>query len=91
MAALYSVLLKLKSENEAVISPTQGYHAYALFLNLIRLSNPAVAEALHNLQTNKPFTLSSLQGSFVHIDKSLKLKPDTFYSIRLTFMAEDIS
>ena len=90
MAALYSVLLKLKSENEAVISPTQGYHAYALFLNLIRLSNPAVAEALHNLQTNKPFTLSSLQGSFVHIDKSLKLKPDTFYSIRLTFMAEDI-
>ena len=90
MAALYSILLRLRSENEAIISPTQGYHAYALFLNLIRFSNPALAEKLHNLPNNKPFTLSSLQGSFQHIDKSLKLKPDNVYFIRLTFMTEDI-
>ncbi|MDD5703108.1 MAG: CRISPR-associated endoribonuclease Cas6 [Dehalococcoidales bacterium] len=89
MTALYSVLLKLKSENEACISPTQGHHAYALFLNLIRQSNPELSEKLHRSTQAKPFTLSSLQGKFKHADKSLQMLPDADYSIRLTFLNEE--
>ena len=89
MTVFYSVLLKLNSENETCISPTQGYHAYALFLNLIRQSNPDLAEKLHRSDRVKPFTLSSLQGKFKSVDKSLQLFPGAEYSLRLTFLNEE--
>lgn len=90
MTSLYSVVLKLKSENEALISPTQGYHAYALFLDLMRQSSPDLAEALHQSPAVKPFTVSSLQGSFPVIDKKLKVVAQQAYTIRLTFLNEEI-
>jgi CRISPR-associated endoribonuclease Cas6 len=90
MAGLYSVVLKLKSVNEAVISPTQGYYAFALFLNLIRGSNPELAEELHRSTSMKAFTLSPLLGKFQKIDKNLKLIANGEYSFRLTFLSEEI-
>jgi CRISPR-associated endoribonuclease Cas6 len=90
MSKLYSTVLKLKTPDEQVISATQGYHAYALFLNLIRQSKPELAEKLHESTQVKPFTLSTLQGKFEHVDKSLKLIPETEYTIRLTFLNEEI-
>jgi len=89
MPALYSVQLMLKAENNACISPTQGHHAYALFLNLIRQSNPELSEKLHQSSQAKPFTLSSLQGKFKYADKSLQLIQDASYFIRLTFLNEE--
>ena len=87
---LYSVQLKLKAKEEALISPTQGYHAYALFLALMRDSNPPIAEALHNADGPKPFTISPLQGKFQRAGQRLKIAPDTIYWIRLTFLKEDV-
>jgi len=90
MPALYSVILELKAEGEATISPTQGHHAYGLFLALMRGSNAKMAEELHKSDTIKPFTISPLHGKFQRAGKNLKVIDGSEYSIRLTFMKEDI-
>lgn len=87
---LYSVLLKLKTERAAVISPTQGYHAHALFLNLVRQANHKMAEALHDSAVFKPFTISSLQGELQRSGRYVKLSPDSCSWIRLTFLKDDL-
>jgi len=90
MTALYAVLLKLKADGEAIISPTQGHHAYGLFLSLIRQSSPRMADELHGSDSMKPFTISPLQGKFQRTGKSLKVVDASEYSIRLTFLKEDV-
>jgi CRISPR-associated endoribonuclease Cas6 len=90
MATLYAVLLKLTADGDAVISPTQGHHAYGLFLALIRRSSVSMADELHASDSVKPFTISPLQGKFQRASKNLKIIGGHEYSIRLTFLKEDV-
>ena len=90
MPALYSVILELKAEGEATISPTQGHHAYGLFLALMRRANAKMAEELHKSDTIKPFTISPLQGKYQRSGKDVRIIPASNYSIRFTFLEEDI-
>lgn len=90
MATLYAVLLKLKADGDAIISPTQGYHAYGLFLSLIGQSNPNLADELHDSDSVKPFTVSPLWGKLQRAGKDLKVIGGNEYSVRLTFLKEDI-
>jgi len=57
---LYSTILRLLPVGESRPGPKDGYHAYALFLSLIRKVNPALADRLHSGDTLKPFTVSPL-------------------------------
>jgi len=90
MPMLHAALLRLKSLDEVAISPTQGHHAYALFLNLINQSNKHIATELHESASAKPFTISPLQGKFQRADKNLKTITGSDYSIRLTFLQENL-
>jgi CRISPR-associated endoribonuclease Cas6 len=90
MTALYATLLKLKADGEATISPTQSYHAYGLFLALIRQSSPKMADEMHDSDSMKPFTISPLHGKFQRAGKNLKVIGGYEYSIRLTFLKEDV-
>jgi len=90
MHSIYAVVLRLKSQGEATISPTQGHHAYALFLNLFRQSGREMADQLHESAAIKPFTVSSLQGKFQRSGKSVEVIPGADYSLRLTFLEEDL-
>ena len=90
MTALYAALLKLKADGEATISPTQGHHAYGLFLSLIRQSSPKMADELHGSDALKPFTISPLCGKFQRAGKSLKVIDSSEYFIRLTFLKGDV-
>lgn len=90
MTALYAALLKLKADGEATISPTQGHHAYGLFLALMRQSSPKMADELHGSDSMKPFTISPLHGKFQRAGKNLKVIDASEYSIRLTFLKEDV-
>jgi CRISPR-associated endoribonuclease Cas6 len=87
---VYSISVTLEPVTEAVISHTQGYHAYALFLNLLRLSQPSLAEALHGLDGPKPFTVSPLRGKFGRAENGLRLLPQSSYYLRLTFLSSEI-
>jgi len=90
MATLYAVLLKLKADGDAIISPTQGHHAHGLFLALIRQSSPGTADELHASDSMKPFTISPLQGKFQRATKNLKIIGGYEYSIRVTFLKENV-
>jgi len=87
---LYSIVVNFKAESDAVIPATRGYHAYALFLNLLRAANPDLAQKLHDTEGTKPFTLSPLQGKFRRHEGGLKLAANDIYWIRLTFLQEDV-
>jgi CRISPR-associated endoribonuclease Cas6 len=87
---VYSISVTLEPLREAVISQTQGYHAYALFLNLLKASEPSLSEELHSLDGPKPFTVSPLQGKFGRDKDGLRLLPKSKYSVRLTFLRSDV-
>jgi len=90
MTTLYAVLLQLKADGDVIVSPTQGHHAYGLFMALIRRSSVSMAEELHASDSMKPFTISPLQGKFQRAAKNLKIIGGYEYSIRLTFLKEDV-
>jgi len=90
MTTLYAVLLELKADGDAIISPTQGHHAYALFLTIMQQSNPKMAERLHGTASTKPFTISPLQGKFRSAGKEVGIIDASNYSVRITFLQEDV-
>lgn len=90
MSAIYAALLKLKADNECLISPTQGHHAYALFLKLISQTNSKMANELHESASAKPFTISPLQGKFQRAEKNLRIMAGADYWLRLTFLNEEL-
>jgi len=90
MTALYSVVLRLKAENDAVVSPTQGPHAYALFLDLLGQSSQVMADRLHRDDAHKPFTVSPLLGRFNRAGAGVAIVQGAEYGIRLTFLSDDI-
>ncbi len=62
---LYSVVLELVALNEATLPATMGHQAHALFLDLVRQADPALAARLHDEPGYRPFTVSPLQGGRV--------------------------
>lgn len=87
---LYSIVVNFKAQADAVISPTRGYHAYALFLDMLRQANPAVAQRLHDIEGLKPFTVSPLEGRFQRRGPGLKLTAGQGCWVRLTFLQEEV-
>ena len=85
---LYSVALKLIAEEDALISPTQGYHSYALLLSLLRETAPEMSEQLHAMDGPKPFTVSPLRGKF--LSRSTKVSAGDSYWLRFTFLNESL-
>lgn len=59
---LYSIMLELRTRDEAFIPMTMGHLAHAMFLNLIKQFDPALSAQLHDQPGNRPFTTSPLRG-----------------------------
>ena len=86
---LYSIVVNLKAQADAVVPATLGYHAYALFLDVLRQANDTVAQSIHDLEGPKPFTISPLQGKYRRQGPNVGLAGGSTYSMRLTFLQED--
>lgn len=85
---LYSLTVHFKAEDDAVIPSTRGYHAYALFLNILRRAHPDLSARLHAADP-KPFTLSPLQGKFGRSGEKIALAGGQTYWMRLTFLEDE--
>jgi len=85
---LYSVVLKLTAEENALISPTQGHHSYALLLSLLREVSPETSEQLHAMDGPKPFTVSPLRGKFS--SKGIAVSAGSTYWLRFTFLDDSL-
>ena len=59
---LYSSVIKLTNLLPVTIPTPGGQHAHAAFLDIVRAVDPALSQALHDLNGRKPFTVSPLMG-----------------------------
>lgn len=88
---LYSVVLKLRAEQETTLSPTQGYHGYALFLSLLNSVAPDLARQLHSTEETKPITVSPLQGKFLKgRGKEIMVVKGTEYWLRFSLLEDKL-
>lgn len=77
---LFACVLRLTALDEARLERTQGHRAHALFLALMQLADPALAQALHNEGHSKPFTIATLQT------EARQLRPGSSYLLRITLL-----
>ena len=82
---LYSLILELSATHDAILPATTGHQAHALFLDLVRHVDPALSARLHDEESYRPFTVSSLRGG-VEREKSVFLQAGAKYSLRVTLL-----
>lgn len=87
---LYSLVLELRPQQEALLAPTHGYHAYALLLQMLRWQDPALAQQLHDIQGPKPLTVSPLHGRMERRGAFVAVSPSEVYWLRLTILREEL-
>ncbi|MFC1968566.1 CRISPR-associated endoribonuclease Cas6 [Chloroflexota bacterium] len=83
---LYSISVAVRPLQAGVLPLAHGYHVYSLFLNIVRASNPLLAEKLHAGDAVKPFTTSILTGKMRRRGAQLAISPDAPLFLRLTFL-----
>jgi len=62
-ASLFAIVVKLVASQDATLPATQGHHAHAVLLQIIRAVEPELAAALHAGDGRKPFTVDQLRGT----------------------------
>jgi CRISPR-associated endoribonuclease Cas6 len=93
---LFSLLLRLHPTSQGHAPSSSGAQVQAAFLDLIRQSDPALAERLHAPNHRRPYTLSLLQG-FNHLPQAqlteamannqhLPVLPGQVYWLRITML-----
>ena len=69
---LYAFVLRLTPERSGLPVDPRGHGAQALFLNLVRQVDPAVAEQLHADAPSKPYTVA-IRGAWFHIAAAMAI------------------
>jgi CRISPR-associated endoribonuclease Cas6 len=93
---LFAIMLRLHPVEAGWLSPTSGSQAHAAFLDIVRQSDPELAERLHQADQRRPFTVSLLQG-FNHLTreqyedamaygKKVLVSPGQVYWLRFTML-----
>lgn len=67
---------------------TIGLHAW--FLDQVRQADPELSAYLHDVQTEKPFTLSGLEGKLVSCGKDFQLQPGETYRWYVTALSKPV-
>ena len=66
-----------------------GLHAW--FLDRVRQTNPDLSEYLHDGQSEKPFTISRLEGELLCCGKNFQLQIDQTYRWTITAMSSSLA
>ncbi|HBB30416.1 MAG TPA: CRISPR-associated endoribonuclease Cas6 [Cyanobacteria bacterium UBA8803] len=70
--------------------PQYAVKLHAWFLDQVRQTNPELSAYLHDSQSEKPFTISGLEGELLPAGKNLQLKVDTSYRWYLTALSKPV-
>lgn len=87
---LYSLILELKPREEALVSPTHGYQAYSLVLQVLSWRDASLAAEIHEAGGPKPLTVSPLRGPTHRRGSDLLLSPEHTYRLRVTVLREEL-
>lgn len=82
---LYSIVLELSATSTTTIPASMGHQAHALFLDLVRRVDPALAARLHDEPEYRPFTVSMLSGANIRDGKAF-LQEGQLYRLRVTLL-----
>ncbi len=81
---LVACMMRLVALEGATLERTQGHRAHALFLELMRQADPALAAMLHADGLVKPFTVAPLQ------ERGRRLQAGDEYLVRLALLRSDL-
>ena len=86
---LEAIVYRLRAKNTARIPLVHGRLMHAAFFSLLQEFNPELSAEIHDLQTQKPFTISELQkirksSRMGHTSPSLKITENTLLDWRVT-------
>lgn len=59
---LYALVIRLIATQNGRLRATDGHLGHAAFLNIIQQTDPALSQAIHDIDGRKPFTIAPLQG-----------------------------
>ena len=83
-----SAVIHLSPPEDVTLRPTMGHHAHAVFLSLLRIGNPKMAEEAHATSAQKPFTVSPLIAKGTRHRNQLRLEAGTDCKLRFTFLSD---
>ena len=83
-----SAVIHLSPPEDVTLRPTIGHHAHAVFLSLLRIGNPKMAEQAHATSAQKPFTVSPLRARGARHRNQLHLQAETDCKLRFTFLSD---
>lgn len=86
MTTFHALVIHLQAIEDASLPATQGDMAHAAFLALIDAVHPELAEAIHDHQGRKPFTLSPVWGLSQARNGRYSLKAGQRARLRLTLL-----
>lgn len=87
---LYSCVVHLTAEAPATLPATQGHHAHAAFLDLVRGVDPGLAAWLHDTPGRKPFTVSPVRGLPEARHGQVRVPAGWTCWLRFTFLAQPV-
>lgn len=87
---LVGLTLTLQPLQDSSLYPQYPIGLHAWFLDQVRQSNPELSAYLHNGESEKPFTISALQGLTVAPGGIPKLNAQTTYTWTLTALSKPL-
>lgn len=87
---LYSCVASLTAEAPTTLPATQGHHAHAAFLDIVRSVDPALAAWIHDSTGRKPFTVSPLHGLPEGRNGHVHVPAGWTCWLRFTFLAQPL-
>lgn len=88
---LISAVLTLSPSEPITLPANLGRAIHAWFLAGVQALDPALSEALHASNQERPFTTSNLWGAGSSKDGLVKLSPERRYTLRLTSYEPELS
>ena len=89
---LTSFILTLTPRQNVSFLINTGRLVHGAFLDFIRVHDTNLSDDLHNPQTDKPYTVSSLTGEFQKgSEKGIVAVVGTEYQLRITTIRQDLS
>ena len=88
---LLSAVLTLRPLQAATVPANLGRATHAWFLDQVRATDPVLAEALHQADVTRPFTVSNLQGTGRPSQGQVTLSPEQTVSLRVTSFQPELS
>ena len=87
---LIGLLFTLTPEKDGSLYPEYAKGLHAWFLNQVRKDNPELSQYLHDGQSEKPFTISRLEGEMTTNGKQLYISTQNTYLWNITALSQPV-